>query len=266
MPSSDSPESWFGITDKRKRKQVQDKLAQRARRQRLDRKRDAAKKLHPQEQQEHDNHNYAQRQDVLEGISIDSTSPLDYTSFPNSQPERQYTELDQNPHEPQLPFWSSNPIGRSGLDFLSSVTSDESYVVIPGISVGALPMTVERHDGRKQQLSVAAALSRNGTMLGLVCGLGDIMRSKPAGSNIPLSLRPTPLQLEIPHLTWIDRFPFPRMRDNMISLGEAFDGESFIRELLDEDGFELIPGGLSYDPGAWRIEKDFAHRWGFLFN
>ena len=115
-------------------------------------------------------------------------------------------------------------------------------------------------------LSIFAALWDNGNMLGIVCTYGIVTKSTPPGPEIPLALQPTPLQLSKLHYSWIDRFPFPRMRDNMISLSGVFDEEAFLEDLFKHPSFVLRPGGRSYDPTAWVIcNKDWATRWGFLF-
>ena len=67
------------------------------------------------------------------------------------------------------------------------------------------------------------------------------------------------------HLTWIDRFPFPRMRDNMISFSGVFNEEDFLDELFKRDSFIVKPSGVSWDPASWKIAKDFATRWAYLF-
>ncbi|KAF7629685.1 hypothetical protein AFLA_013393 [Aspergillus flavus NRRL3357] len=49
------------------------------------------------------------------------------------------------------------------------------------------------------------------------------------GSIAP-GLRPTTLQREIPHQLKLDISPFPRMRDNLIRLGDQLDDEEFAKE------------------------------------
>lgn len=113
--------------------------------------------------------------------------------------------------------------------------------------------------------SVYAALFNNGRMLGLECNICVPSKSIPASSNIPLTLHPTPLQLSTSHHTWFDRFPFPRMRDNMISLGSLFDAEDFLSDLFNMVSFKLKPGGVSWDPEVWMISCEFEEKWGYLF-
>lgn len=115
------------------------------------------------------------------------------------------------------------------------------------------------------QLTVCSALYNNGAMLGLTCGCLIPCKSSPCQSSIPESLQPTALQLTTLHQPWIDRFPFPKMRDNMISLNRIFSEEDFLRDLFCMHSFEIKPGGAGWDPAAWIIGKDFAKKWGFLF-
>ncbi|KAL7806017.1 hypothetical protein V8C26DRAFT_424431 [Trichoderma gracile] len=49
---------------------------------------------------------------------------------------------------------------------------------------------------------------------------------------LPESLAPTRLQLSCPHSNWIDVFPFPRMRDNLIRWENYFSHAEFLTDLL----------------------------------
>lgn len=49
---------------------------------------------------------------------------------------------------------------------------------------------------------------------------------------LPESLAPTRLQLSCPHSNWIDVFPFPRMRDNLIRREGCFSHAEFLTDLL----------------------------------
>ncbi|PTB66528.1 hypothetical protein BBK36DRAFT_1119606 [Trichoderma citrinoviride] len=49
---------------------------------------------------------------------------------------------------------------------------------------------------------------------------------------LPESLAPTTLQLSCPHSTWIDVFPFPKMRDNLIRWENYFSHAEFLTDLL----------------------------------
>ncbi|KAF2180554.1 hypothetical protein K469DRAFT_274587 [Zopfia rhizophila CBS 207.26] len=102
-------------------------------------------------------------------------------------------------------------------------------------------------------------------MLGLSYGTTVPAKSLPVASDIPPPLHPTPLQLITIHARWIDRFPFPKMRNNMISMSSIVDDEEFLSDLFTIPSFNLTPGRATWDPRAWKIEKSFAEKWGYLF-
>ncbi|OCL12608.1 hypothetical protein AOQ84DRAFT_311937 [Glonium stellatum] len=101
-------------------------------------------------------------------------------------------------------------------------------------------------------------------MMGLTCSTSVPSKSRPVSLGIPLSLHPTTLQLTTIHVSWIDRFPFPHMRDTMITMSAVIDEEEFLRDLFTSPSFTLKAGKSSWDPEAWAIEKAFAEKWGFL--
>ncbi|OAP60783.1 hypothetical protein AYL99_05785 [Fonsecaea erecta] len=101
--------------------------------------------------------------------------------------------------------------------------------------------------------------------MGIPCSVSLRKKSNPAGPNIPVSLRPTALQLTVNHPSWIDRFPFPKMRDNMITLMSIIDEEEFVADLFTLTSFTLESGAPSWDPRAWKIGKEFSAKWGYLF-
>jgi hypothetical protein len=65
-------------------------------------------------------------------------------------------------------------------------------------------------------------------------------------------------------MAW-DRFPFPKMRDNAINLGCMISEDDFSQDLFLRPSFSITPGAATWDPRAWKIEKPFAAKWGFLF-
>jgi hypothetical protein len=114
-------------------------------------------------------------------------------------------------------------------------------------------------------LSFYGALYINGTYLRIPCSTVVPAKSDPAGPEVPAPLRPTELQLITIHPRWIDRFPFPKMRDSLISLSGVIDEEEFMRDLALMPSFEIIQGKAPWDPKAWKIKKPFAEKWGYLF-
>lgn len=113
-------------------------------------------------------------------------------------------------------------------------------------------------------ISALAALFINGEVLGMKCGI-LAAKSPPASPNVPLSLQPTMTQTIVLHFLFLDRFPFPKMRDNAINMSSIIDEEDFIRDMFTMPSFSIVPGFPAWDPKGWRIEKYFADKWGFLF-
>jgi hypothetical protein len=101
--------------------------------------------------------------------------------------------------------------------------------------------------------------------MGISCSVVKANKSRPAGPEVPEALRPTDLQLSTIHPEWIDRFPFPKMRDNMITLLGIIDEEEFLGDLFCFTSFTLEPGAAPWDPTAWKIGEEFSARWGYLF-
>jgi hypothetical protein len=147
----------------------------------------------------------------------------------------------------------------------TSFIFDEMFVDIPMTPPSTHPLPADQRALPTPQLSIFAALWDNGAILGISCSSEFTWKSKPVSLDIPLALHPTPLQQMQVHFTWIDRFSFPRMRDNMITLSGVFNEEDFLESLFKQPSFTLKPGGLSWDPAAWKIEKEFATKWGYLF-
>ncbi len=90
-------------------------------------------------------------------------------------------------------------------------------------------------------------------------------------SSQPESLKPTPLQLAVPHRRWIDRFPFPRLRDNLILLSGLIDLDEFVHDLFTTAslvwlGPQRQGQGATWDPESWTLGRsEFAPKWAYLF-
>jgi hypothetical protein len=110
-----------------------------------------------------------------------------------------------------------------------------------------------------------AAFTDNGKMLGIPCGTLSARRSNPAIPGLPESLKPTLLQLSIVHWPWIDKFPFPDFRDEIILHSGTIDEDEFVEDLFTMDALTLAPGAVSWDPYAYSIDPIFQQKWGYLF-
>lgn len=91
-------------------------------------------------------------------------------------------------------------------------------------------------------------------------------------SQCPKSLHPTTLQRTVSHHPWIDLFPFPAFRDNIIQGMTAgfLDEDDLCRDLLEveeatQDETEaLLIWGESWDANAWEASIGFLKKWGWL--
>ena len=117
----------------------------------------------------------------------------------------------------------------------------------------------------RPSMTVIGALYINGEILGLSCCTVVPAKSEPAPPDVPWSLQPTPLQLSVIHMPGVDRFPFPEWRDNIINQHCMIDAEEFTRDICIMPSFTIDPRLPPWDPKAWKIEKYFANKWGWLF-
>jgi hypothetical protein len=92
-----------------------------------------------------------------------------------------------------------------------------------------------------------------------------------ADYNPPKSLEPTEVQKTVLHHPWLDIFPFPKFRDNVILAADAElldDGE--LCEDVSEINWEnvekpsLIGWGDSSVPDSWEASPWFLRKWGWL--
>lgn len=112
--------------------------------------------------------------------------------------------------------------------------------------------------------TVFTALYINGQIQGLTCSTTYSSRTPPPTPAIPLPLHPTMTQQLIIHPRWFDRLPFPTMRDTLIKLQGVIDEEEIIRDIFTMPSWTMISGRASWDPSAWKMEKEWAGKWGWL--
>lgn len=169
---------------------------------------------------------------------------------------------------PPTNFEDSCPVGFSDgtvprfEDFLPVDLAD---VAIPSTLVNPIPSADCGPITPENPLTIYGALYINGMYLKIPCSTVVPAKSDPVGPTVPASLRPTELQLITIHPRWIDRFPFPKMRDSLISLSGVIDHEEFLRDLALMPSFDIVPGRAPWDPSAWKVKKPFADKWGYLF-
>ncbi|KAK6499932.1 hypothetical protein TWF481_010288 [Arthrobotrys musiformis] len=90
-------------------------------------------------------------------------------------------------------------------------------------------------------------------------------------SQIPESLRPTSLQREIVHSPWLDLFPIPAIRDRILrGLQQSLITQTDICHhvfAIDSSGDALAPlvvWGEPWDPRSWEFSPELLEAWGSL--
>jgi hypothetical protein len=133
--------------------------------------------------------------------------------------------------------------------------------------------------------NVSSALQRNADILGVKAdyfdcnGLSPFTKQGPtlglvssrALHDWPKNLLPTVLQRSIEHHPWVDVFPWPQLRDNMLQAFEhpqICDEDEMCRtvveyECLDEEPL-LVVWADAWDTRSWEITPQFLKKWGWL--
>jgi len=88
------------------------------------------------------------------------------------------------------------------------------------------------------------------------------------GRQCPPSLRPTAVQRSIPHHPWLDLFPIPRMRDNLILAGGSLNEDELCIQLVGfssaNAGSGIAIWGEADDPLNWEVTEAFVRNWKWI--
>lgn len=134
--------------------------------------------------------------------------------------------------------------------------------------------------------NVATSLAANASLLGIVEEFYDWEGVSPMNkqgpmlgltfhdqfSDWPATLKPTQIQLSIEHHPWIDCFPWPQLRDNMIRAFERpdlCDEEELCHDVCDLDDQResmLFVWGSPEDPRNWEVSDSFLTKWAWLLH
>jgi hypothetical protein len=136
------------------------------------------------------------------------------------------------------------------------------------------------------QYNLSTALQRNADILGVKAqyfeceGVSPFTEQEsmaglasPLFKEWPANLAPTQLQRSIEHHPWVDVFPWPRLRDNMLQAFEypaICDEDEMCHDLveygdLDSKAF-LVVWGDAWDFRNWEVTPEFLGRWGWLLS
>lgn len=129
-------------------------------------------------------------------------------------------------------------------------------------------------------LNVNIAIAKNAKLIGfdrkLICldeAVSPFNQSGPwpSSPNTPRCLAPTPVQRSVAHHPWLDIFPFPKFRDNMILAQDAniLDDDELCADVAEAnlENIErpgLIVWGDASLPHSWEVSPKFLRKWGWL--
>ena len=91
----------------------------------------------------------------------------------------------------------------------------------------------------------------------------------PQTMHLPPALRPTLLQVSVIHHPWIDVFPFPGLRENLLRAGHSYDPDQLCLSImgsgegLGDNG--VLVWGEPWDPSNWEITENLAYGWAWMF-
>lgn len=86
--------------------------------------------------------------------------------------------------------------------------------------------------------------------------------------SLPLSLQPTSLQKTIAHHPWLDFFPIPKMRDNLVRAKDGWDDEALCLDIMGfwdssqgSSDCSLLVWGDPLIPENWEVTEEFLRKW-----
>ncbi|KAL4979767.1 hypothetical protein BDW66DRAFT_95921 [Aspergillus desertorum] len=268
--SADPEDDWAGLGDPKERRKRQNRINQRAFRQR---RRAQQKK--------------ATLQDQIERIIAKSEATLlpRTSSWPQSSPSSSASSAPSTDSPPSsstttLSCTDNHPLAytwEKRICFLGdeidkllerfSQKAVESYVLGSPSSDHLLTLC---------KVNVFRAFMTNMQILGMSAGpewmedeaISPFSTSMPGYlpvEKLPVSLRPTTLQRSRTHHPWLDFFPFPRIRDNLIMAGD-FDDHPLCEDIMGfwnvtDEACGLLVWGEAHDPRNWEASENFLRRW-----
>ncbi|KAL4874474.1 hypothetical protein BJY04DRAFT_203844 [Aspergillus karnatakaensis] len=249
-PSSEPEDDWAGLGDAKERRKRQNRINQRAFRQR---KRAQQKKLTIQQQIE------------------DMIANGEVTLLPRSSSTDSSSPCSSSETNPLVNTWERR------MCFLG----DEIDKLLERFSQRAVESYVHGSPSADHLLTlckvnVFRAFMSNMLTLGMSPGpewmdddalspFGTQLPGYVAPDELPVSLRPTKLQTRVVHHPWLDFFPFPRIRDNLILAGD-FDDHPLCLDIMGfwevkEESCGLLVWGDPTDPRNWEVSENFLRRW-----
>ncbi|RDW93786.1 DUF3425 domain-containing protein [Aspergillus mulundensis] len=271
QPSAEAEDEWAGLGDPKERRKRQNRINQRAFRQR---RRAQQKKATIQDQIEE----MIARGEVTllpRTSSSSSTSPQSSSSTHYSPPSNSATTSTSSPDttntNPLVYTWERRMCFLG--DEIDKLLERFSRNAVESYALGS---PSSDHLLTLCKVNVFRAFMTNMATLGMSAGpewmedeaISPFSTSSPGylpEDRIPTSLRPTKLQTSTIHHPWLDFFPFPRIRDNLIMAGD-FDDHPLCLDIMGfwnvtDEACGLLVWGEAHDPRNWEVSENFLRRW-----
>lgn len=113
--------------------------------------------------------------------------------------------------------------------------------------------------------TVISALTSNAASIPVYCKIPIPTVLRPTNiESPPMSLMPTALQAEIPHLAFVAALPFAGLRDSILKSLPHIDYDDLWKDSVS-GGF-FVWGSLPWSPQGWEVTEHWAKKWWFLLD